>query len=106
MNFCYNTEPAQFLIWLRDSAIRGNMPPQFIACIDDMYALHDMSAEQEAELDKMSAELELAQFDRDDLLGELEALIDTLQHHGAEEYPHTVEAAIKVAETAVVRHSK
>jgi hypothetical protein len=100
MNFHFNTPTTEVLAWLRDKAIAGRMPEQFIAALDNMD-----TTDLQAENAEMSEKLEQAEKDRDNLLGELEDLVRALQNDGLVEYPKAIENAIKIAESAIERHS-
>ena len=75
MQFHFGMEPERMIDWLRDSAVRRNMPPQFIAAVDDLYELADLRTEID-ELTEQNGKLENA---KDDLRDELEQATDALR---------------------------
>lgn len=97
----YSNMPThEFVAQLRDIAIKAGARPLVIDQID---ALADDSATVEnIELAKL---LEQAEKDRDNLLSELEDLVNALQRERPESFDKPIENAIKIAESAIEKHS-
>ncbi len=101
MNFHSNTSRYDFIVWLRDVAIKGGMSTPFIDCIDAL----DDAADLEAELEKQGEELTQAEKDRDDLRSELEDLLNAMETVDPDEEPATWSNALKAAKNALERHT-
>ena len=90
MNFHANTTQEDFVRWLRDAAIRGGMPTQFIDCVDALD-----TSDKDAEIEKVGEELEQAKGDASDLYQELSDLVSSYGKHDMNEQ---LEAARKALE--------
>ena len=103
------------IAWLRESAVRSNMPPQFIAAVDDLYELADLRTEID-ELTEQNGKLENA---KDDIYDELRQATDALRLTSemltyAHENPtdsaidegelRDISRALQIAEKALERH--
>jgi hypothetical protein len=75
MQFYHNQPTGEFLDWLRDSAIKGGMPPQFIYKVDELRSVED----QDAEIEGLQTELGEVEKNRDDLREELEQAAESLE---------------------------
>ena len=104
MIFHSSTTTTEFLDWLRDSAIKGGMPPAFIDMIDELHELEPANEEQDAELSKLQEEVDELQSDKADLLVELEALVTATYVDNMDD-KELIDGR-KAAEHAITRHSK
>lgn len=93
MNFHHGLSSSEFILWLRESAIKGNMPPAFIAAIDNLQTVEDLEAEIETLGDQIS-ELEK---DRDNILEELGEFVRVVDENVDPEACPRLEKALKIA---------
>ena len=101
MNFHANTTQEDFVRWLRDAAIRGGMPTQFIDCVDALD-----TSDKDAEIEEIGEELERAKDDASDLYEELADLVTAIDAGTDAKYPKVWESKLEAARKALERHKE
>lgn len=100
MRFRYNTSTTQFIEWLRESGIKGGMPPQFIDCVDKLDELDG----RDAEIEKLGEELTEKEKACDNLLDELRSIVKAIDENLDPDTSPAIENALKIAIAAITRH--
>jgi hypothetical protein len=91
----------EFIMCLRDAAIRNNASPMVIDKIDELQTVEDL----ELDLEKTGDELTEAEEARDDLFDELKTLVEAIENSDLPtEEDKDVSRALEFANKALVRH--
>jgi len=99
MQFHSSVTPTEFLSWLRESAIKGGMPAQFIDRVDELSSFEY----QVGEIDRLTSLVESREDDKDALAHALKELIKAVEGD-ALAIPDAVKAAVKNAENALATY--